>query len=505
MKTQPSNVRRIASGRRALAFASALFAASAIGCSDKPSDGVASAEPGAAGSAATPASASAARAVDAPPPEPPTLRAVPVPELEKERAKEKDLADGASLFTVPDAVLIGTWNRVGRLRASGIEWKGSLGIPEVPYGRGMIQWAGGLYPDAIDITFSFENGRAAQPTYAALTGKGASVTFAAGGGAGWIHGVARIGESVLVSGYDMQDGHRVVGARGPAITRLAVPWKLRCGEKKPSFTSFGEVAEWRAPAVRPLSAYQGTGFAASPAGTLFSYGLLCDEKAAVEVWRSEGGQPRIIELGQWIKPEEGGLLIGLNDDVWITSNPILAWKGDHFEPLPAFPQRPTDVFVSTRGELHVADGSAIHRWDGQRFVEVARLEWPSDFGDIAVEDGTFWVTLGGRVHRLEKGEPAARGEACKTPFVFLYDVADKSEPKYSFPSTRKALSTFAPLEGVELVDFVAGRRRLGAFVPSWEVGVAVAAHIEKTMKDEHPRVVCFKPDKSRAIPIAGNK
>jgi len=325
------------------------------------------------------------------------------------------------------------------------------------------------------------------------------VTFSPGGGMAWIAGVARIGESVLVSGYDMYEGYKVAGVRGPAVTRLSIAWELKCkgkGERPHS----GLSGEAPVPAVRPDT------FVASRAGTLFSYGSYCtDDERAVEVWPKDGGQPRIIELAALTKRSNGQLLVGKEDEVWLMGEPILAWKGDRFEPMPAPPRPATRAFVSTTGELHVADGSAIHRWDGTKFVEVARTVWPADFGDIAVDGDVFWVTLGGRLQRLEKTEPVATGEACKTPFVFLYDVSYKSEPKYTFPATRKALATFDRLDGVELVDIVAGNRRLGAVVPSWEVGVALAAHIEKNMKDEHPRVVCFKPDKPRSIPIGGGK
>lgn len=485
MKTRPTSM-------RLTALAALLTLGGATSCSGKASDGVASAEPAPASSAAPSASASAARAIDVPPPEPPTMRAVPAHAAEAEKSKEFE--DGVDLFTVPGAVLISTWNRVGRVTAEGIEWKATLGITESAFGRGMLRWVGGQYPDAIDATYSYENGRAAQPTYQPLTGKGAAVTFTPGGGMGWISGVARVGESVLVAGYDGSEGYKVVGVRGPAITRLSIPWDLRCKGKgdKPR-SGWGETGA--VPAVRPDF------FAASPAGTLFSLGEYCKDERAVEVWPKDGGQPKIIELAPLTKRPGGNLLIGKDDDAWITSDPVLAWKGDHFEPLPAPPRPITDGFVSTKGELHVSDGSSIHRFDGTKWIEVARMVWPADYGDVAIDDGTVWVTLGGKLHRLEKTEPVATGEACKTPFVFLYDVSYKSEPKYTFPSTRKAMATFTPLEGVELVDFVAGRRRLGAKVPSWEVGAALVAHIEKNMKDEHPRVVCYAPEKPRVIPM----
>ncbi|HSN97387.1 MAG TPA: hypothetical protein VLS89_03780 [Candidatus Nanopelagicales bacterium] len=94
-------------------------------------------------------------------------------------------------------------------------------------------------------------------------------------------------------------------------------------------------------------------------------------------------------------------------------------------------------------------------------------------------------------------------EGCPTPFVFLYDVSSVSPPGYAFPSTRKALSTFARVADISLVEFVhTSRRRLGVRVPSVEVGNEVMAHIVANMKDEHPELVCLDPqDSVRVIPL----
>lgn len=466
-----------------------VLACGPIGCS-APTDGaVASAEP--AGSAAPSASASAASVVVVPPPVPPTLRAVIA-------QADKDIGGAVELYTVPGAVLVGTSNRVGRLTEAGVEWKGSLDVDMPAFGKGVLRWVGGRYPDAIDITYSIDNGRIPRPTYRPLTGEGKSVTFSEGGGMGWISGVARVGESVLVSGYSLFEGQTTTAVRGPAIKRYPVAWPLRCkGEPK----GLVGLSSGTPPAIRPQA------FGASRSGTLFSIGQLCDEKPAAEVWAKDSETPRIIELDGLVKKMAYSVtfLQGPGDEVWVDvgeKQPILAWRRDRFEALP-LPPRPVQLaFVSTEGQLHLAMEDAIVRLEGDRWTEVAKLVWPSDFQSLAVEGGVFWATTGYKLHKLEKGEPAAAGEGCKTPFVHLYDVSGISEPKFTFPTTRKALATFAPLEGVELVDFEAGRRRLGAIVPSWAVAEALAAHVRTTMKDENPRVVCFEPKKPRKIPIS---
>jgi hypothetical protein len=486
-------------GDRARTLAGAGLLAATVGAvacgGGEPTSAAASAEPGPPASAAPAPSASAARTVETSPADPPTMRAVPAHEAE--RAREKTLEDGARLFTVPGAVLLATWNRVGRVGPDGITWIGAIDAPHGGLGRGIIDWVGGSYPDAVDVTWAYENGRAMQPTYTPLTGKGVPITFAPGGGIAWLRGAARIGETVLVSGYDGRGGQRVHIGRGPATSRLSVPWGLRCDASKRHAYGGDHEAARRAPAVVPIA------YAASRAGTLFSFGLHCNETPAVEVWPKEGGLPRIIELGSGLDPRRHELLAGAGDDMWILSDPILAWNGEGFAPLPKPPRPATVTFASTKGELHVADGAALHRWDGTRFVEVARLAWPSDFHDLALDEGTLWAMLGGKLHRLEAGAATPTDADCKTPLVYLYRVAPNNGAGFTFPATRKALRSFAALDGVTLVDFEAGGRRLGAVVPSWEVGVRLAAHVENTMKDEHPRVVCFDPRGARVVPIQG--
>jgi hypothetical protein len=115
--------------------------------------------------------------------------------------------------------------------------------------------------------------------------------------------------------------------------------------------------------------------------------------------------------------------------------------------------------------------------------------------------------------KVKAAEPPARAirisglplfaEGCATPFVFLYDVSEKSPPGFDFPSTRKALSTFAKASDISLVEFMyESKRRLGVRVPSADVGHELVKHVAATMKDEDPALVCVDPtEKVRVIPI----
>lgn len=93
-------------------------------------------------------------------------------------------------------------------------------------------------------------------------------------------------------------------------------------------------------------------------------------------------------------------------------------------------------------------------------------------------------------------------DGCVTPFVTLFDVVASSPPDFPFPSTKKALSTFAQSSDVKLVEYRHdGKRKLGVIVPSREVGDALVAHVKANMKDEAPVLVCHAPAVLREVAI----
>ena len=112
------------------------------------------------------------------------------------------------------------------------------------------------------------------------------------------------------------------------------------------------------------------------------------------------------------------------------------------------------------------------------------------------EKETLWAADSAVSRLRPTTQGAAAPEACATPLVYLYEVSWKNEKNYSYPSTRKALSTFAEVDAINLVEFEDGNhRRLGITVSSKAQGEAVVAHVKATMKDESPRLLCFKPEK----------
>jgi hypothetical protein len=469
-------------------FASLLFFA----CDPKKEQ--AAADPAAtAAPASASAPASSAGAAVTPPSPPPLLGLV------EQLASE--LKGEAQLYTIEGAVLVASGHRVGRLSNGSIEWLGSVGEGGTIYGPNIITGLSGRYPDAIDATFQTSQGRAPSPTYVPVTGKANTLVFSPGGGRGWIAGVARVGDSAVVAGYDngftsgVQGSDRIVHVRGPAISRKLTGAKAYgCKDDELSGAGFHV-------AIEP------TVFGSTRAGTVLSLGSLCEKRgAAAEVWDKQDGTAKIVKLDEHLKGSLvlADILQGPGDLAWIADDegPIVEYKDGSFTALPDLPKKRKNALVTLEGVLHASDGETIYRWENAAWAPVAHLAWPTELRSAAFVDGAFWGTFGGKLYKLEPAKSVAYAEGCKTPFVHLYDVSGIAEPAYTFPTTRKALSTFDKLDQIALVEYMEGRRRLGVTVPSKEVGDAVVAHVKATMKDEDPKLLCYEPKSPRAIPVA---
>ncbi len=405
-----------------------------------------------------------------------------------------------SLHRAGAQLLVMTEKKVGRLANGGVEWSAGVFPGDSPaFGPTQLYWVGGEWPDSLDVLFRYANPRAPVPTYWPLTGKGGSLSFAPGGGGGFISGVARVGETTLVSGWDFMDGYRIMTARGPVVRRLRTLAATGCKPGEVTIPDFGPPP----PAVNPYV------FGSTSAGTLLSIGSHCDKRGpAAEIWDAKGEQ-KIVSLKEVGPDIDFGieLLPGKGDSAWLFTpgKSLVAFDAGSFKRLPGLAKPPKNAFVSSEGELFASDGATIHRLERDAWLPVAHLAWPTTFGSIASHEGAFWVTLGGRLKKLVPGEAVAFREGCSTPFVLLYDVSWKSEPTYTFPTTRKALSTFPDVGKLKLVEFNEGARRLGLVVPSKEVGEAVIAHVKANMKDEDPKLLCYQPASTREISLGAKK
>jgi hypothetical protein len=311
---------------------------------------------------------------------------------------------------------------------------------------------------------------------------------------GQILGVARLGDSYVLAA-NSHNSIELTTVRGTATRKFQLPEQAGCKEGEVRKATLGP----ETPAITPEV------IESSPEGSLVSIGLLCENRGpAAEVW-DKSGKSRIIDLSRWWKKLSywPKLLKGKGDELWAFSdswNPVLHYKGGDFGVVPGLERPIKNVFISPGGKLHVNDGRTIHRYDGGKWTPVGHLAAQSSFHTMAMDEKeTIWAS-NSSVYRLRPtpgAAPAREGEACSTHFVYLYDVSSKNEKNFTYPSTRKALSSFAEVGSIGLVEFEDDYKgRLGITVTSKAQGEAVIAHLKETMKEENPKLLCFEPPKN---------
>lgn len=480
---------------RAGAAALCLIAASTTACSNKPTPtpDKEPLAPSAAPSAGTVALNPTASAAAEP-------KAIPTLALEKFSPADVHLT---SVYAVDGAIMVVDEFRVGRVVGENVEWIGKI-PPEYPgFGPNRIDDVVGAWPDSIGVVYSNTNGRAPQPRYLPVTGVGLEYIAAPGGGLGDINGVARVGGSTIVAAYSY-GGAEIVTVRGTAKRKMQTPAEAGCKPGEISGAEFrGEV-----PAVAPSV------LEATRESTLVSIGRLCEKRGpAAEVW-DKNGKSRIVELTRYWKTLSfrPRILKGSGDELFAISDswsPVLHYRNGEFEQVPDVGRPIKNIFVSARGELHANDGQAIHRYEDGKWIPVGKLVAPDRFWGMVMDDkDTIWAA-NGTVNRLRPTPGAtapAAPEGCSTPFVYLYEVSSKNDKKFTYPSTRKALSTFPEVAALGLVEFEDDyERRLGITVTSKAQGEAVIAHLKETMKEESPRLLCFAPKDPRTIDMNAKK
>lgn len=466
----------------------AVLALTSIACGNKPS-------PTPTKDPAPPTASSPASVVSA---APPVVKARTT--FTMERFAPGDVSPSA-LFPIEGALMVGHGRRVGRIVDDKVEWVGEIPEGGPPFGENILQHVVGRWPDSAAAIYVSGNGRAPQPTWHPLTGKTPSHTVAPGG-VGMIEGVARLGESTVLLARSPGFEAEIVSVRGPRLNRkLATDKQAGC---KP-----GEMHKWsedmELPAVTPRT------MESTPEGTLVTLGQLCSQRApTAEVW-DKAGKSRFIDLGRFWKKLHWSPVLrrGRGDELFAYStafDPVLRYHDGDFTALP-LSERPIDqIFTSPDGQLHAYDGQNILRFEEGKWSEVGRFAEPKGLRTLAVYEGTFWASAEYHVHKLRAAPSTGEAgpEACSTWFVYLYQVNDKSEPKFTFPATRKALSTFPELADLGLLDYGSDyHRHLGVRVKSRAQGEAVIAHVKANMADEDPRLFCYAPGKPRQVDLPG--
>lgn len=450
---------------------------------------IASASASAASSAA-PGSVGSARAPAARPEEAPELAFKPIGEAKGSQA----------LYPIEGALMVAEERRVGRIvpETETIEWVGKIPTGNPALGGTYIREIVGKWPEPVDVLYQNFQGRAAEPTYLPLLPKAPGLVTGVGGSPASIAGVVTVNGSTILAYHEMMTGHVLRTMRGKPLPRKSQTVDQAGCKPDEVVKAEGFPVE---PAVRPYA------IGATEAGTLITIGALCDKRGyAAEIWDKDG-KSRIVPLPGDRKsmgyPSRFLRLAGDELYYFGGNNPILHFVDGGFKELPKRKALAHEAFLSPDKKLHLVDDEGIHRFEDGAWKRVARFGW-SAFWPIAFDGKTYWTDHAGSVGKLvpvAATEQLEITDACATPFVYISDVSTKNDDKFTFPTTRKALSTFAGIEELTLVQFAdSGPRRLGLKVKTREQGDAVIAHLAKAMKEEKPRLVCFAPKTPREIP-----
>jgi hypothetical protein len=413
------------------------------------------------------------------------------------------LADGSALhgelYAVEGALLVAEAQRVGRLiDGNRVEWLGKIPPTSPGLGQNKIIKVVGRWPELIETIYTTTNGRAPAPNYYPLIGKGDHQVIIKEWGASWIVGPGHVGKTTVTSHLGAFGEGHLTSVRGPQLRfqhQSAVQFGCHPDEMKRKIGS--DLVQ----AVL-VSALEGT-----DSGWLVSIGALCQKRgAAAEIWH-KGIKSKIVELKQWFPNgvfPSAQVIRGGDNLLWLyngASGQVLRFENGEFTPIPKLETFIRKIFVSQKGVLHAFDGQRVFRFEKQHWNPVVRLTWPISVNRLAFENGTFWVSAGG-IKRLVPAPSVEMNEQCKTPFVYLYKVSSLNNRKFTFPTTRKALSSFPQVDQLKLVEFNQfSEWQLGLIVSDKAQAEAVVAHLKTTMKEEKPKVLCFAPEHPRIIEI----
>lgn len=402
------------------------------------------------------------------------------------------------MFLVEGGIVVTEGQRIGLANGEGVTSLGSIPKGSSALGDNRITSVQGRAPDMVSVIYVSGDNSALRPTYFPLSDKEKPLVVAEDGGAGFITGVARVGEAVFLSVSDNR-GSTIVQVRGP---KLARPRHTHAE----AGCSLGEVAAGISdPSVPAIFTWA---LQSAPSGTMMSLGKLCEKRGpAAEVWDKDGNR-KIVDLTPWWKSMSyfPTILKGNGDELWLYSdelNPIiLHYKDGAIVPVPELRRQIADVFVSARGELFVSDGAAIYHFEGGKWSTAGVLPADIRFHAFAYDDkGMLWASSAG-VYRLQPGPRVAAPKECDTPFVYLHEVSSEDGKENTYPAMRKALAAFPEASALGLLEFGPKQgRHLGITVKSWVQGEAVVAHVKAAMKDQHPHVVCYKPKDVRGISL----
>lgn len=411
----------------------------------------------------------------------------------------EQLREGIEVYQGENTVFIGMGARLGKLSEDGFEWLRYI-PKDSGFGPNEITGAGGRYPDLYYVTYQSPIARAPTPTFLPLP-KGAPSVFSPGGGAGFMLGVARLQDTLLVAGYSNTVGRILVSAGGkPLVRKQKLPQDAGCkgDELTPASSGAGR------------HAVETNALGATPHGTLVSLGVLCNKRnPTLEVWEVGQSESKFVDVPWRGDVNYTQAFPATDDALWFVDTKgkrILRYDSGKLSDVPA----PKDIrsAIAENGVLYLLGRSAIYALTSSPSatpVPIVELPWPTRLQGLAHLGKTFWVAKEGHLYELTPSEPTRIDAGCKHPFVYLYSVTADAPKTYSFPKTRGVLRKFEAPEAIKLQEFEAAGRNVGIAVADRATAERLMEYLRKSMPKEEPELICYSPPDPREVDLTSGK
>lgn len=458
------------------------FVLLSLGCTHTvPTKPAAKAEP-------RPPTGSTAAVASAPPDagEPPPPATIPELSFEPFRVEDKPLKH---VFAIDGATIVTTDNVVGYIDGDRVEWIAKVPKDRPHIGHNIIEHVDGKYLDSIDVIFTTDNGRALSPIWLPLTGKGTLHDEAPYGGFGSIR-EARIGDSVLIATHSSFNNDRILTVRGPKLVR-------KFANVKPCTASFYK-EQWIQASIDEHALVPPEGFGATAAGTLVAIGDRCmSEGVWAEVWAPNSTTSRLVDLRPLLKHTSlRMMMLRMGEDgLWIWSGefePILQFQNGEFKTIPS-PEAPvSNVFLSSKGELHARAADEVLRFDNGKWVPVARFaSFPArGVNEFVMDDkGRFWAANYEEAFRLRETKQVPAEHVCTGWFVRITEQ-DTTHTKKQQTDLEKMVASYAKKDGVKLVIGTDYPWMIGASFANKADAEAFAAHAATAFPNDKPVAYC---------------
>jgi hypothetical protein len=423
----------------------------------------------------------------------------PLPTVRAELWPQKGIKGAIHVDTIDGAVMVASGLKVGHLSHEGVTWLGTAPGRASSMGQGEVMKIVGAHPGRVGAFVEGLIGRIPEPGYHPIQAKGGGYIFGLGGGIGFMRGLAYSHGVTLLAGYDMQKGPRLVKVAGPLKKPVVTPGKTFGCKEDVTF-------DYSKPAVDVGA------FGSTRKGTIVSVGEHCKTKQPMaEVWLKPEGKGKLQTLPAWKRGDfVRELLQGPGDTLYAVpatmGRPLLRFAAGKWSALARLKYGHRAVFVSPEGDLFASDGASIFHLVDSKWKPVAKLDWPNNRLRLAKLKDTFVASYAGKLYRLNKvkslGIAPDKVADCKTPLIYLSEVKATLSKRFGFPKTSGRLGSFEELAQVKLVEFEhKGQRRLGIVADSPKVLVRAYDHAKKSMVDDNVRLLCFRPEKVRVIPV----